>query len=48
MRRKDRQRSEEFAWAVTDRCGWAVLSCVQPDGTPYRVPLSIAREGGRV
>ena len=48
MRRKDRQRSEEFAWAVTDRCGWAVLSCVQPDGTPYSVPLSIAREGGRV
>ena len=48
MRRKDRQRSEEFAWAVTDRCGWAVLSCVQPDGTPYSVPLSRAREGGRV
>ena len=45
MRRKDRQMPEEFAWDVTDRCEYAFLSMIAEDGTPYGLPLTIAREG---
>lgn len=44
MRRKDRERDASFALKVTDECEYAVLSMVDPDGKPYCVPLSIARE----
>jgi len=36
---------EEFAWEVADRCLWAVVSMTGPEGEPYCVPVSIAREG---
>lgn len=45
MRRKDREMPEEFAWAVTDKCEWATLGMVDPDGMPYCIPISIARDG---
>ena len=45
MRRKDREMPEEFAWEVADRCPWMVLSMTGPEGQPYCVPLSMAREG---
>lgn len=48
MRRTDRQMSEEFAWQVADKCEWAVLSMVDPEGRPYCVPVSIARDGRAV
>ena len=44
MRRVDRQMDEAFALDVMDRCEFAVLSMVGEEGTPYSVPLSIARE----
>ncbi|MDR1904815.1 MAG: pyridoxamine 5'-phosphate oxidase family protein [Treponema sp.] len=45
MRRKDREMPRDFAEAVLDRCIYAVLATVNEDGTPYCIPLSIAREG---
>ncbi len=45
MRRKDREMPEEFAWELADRCQWMVLSMTDPQGDPYCVPLSMAREG---
>lgn len=37
--------SREFAEAVIDTCVFAVLGTVNEDGTPYCIPLSIARDG---
>ena len=45
MRRKDREMSKEFALALADKCAYAVMATVSPDGSPYCVPLSFAREG---
>lgn len=45
MRRKDRQMPREFALAVADKCEWAVVSFVTPEGEPYGVPVSVVREG---
>ncbi len=46
MRRKDRERDEQFALGVADKCEYAVMSMVLGDGTPYCIPLSVARDGG--
>lgn len=48
MRRKDREMPVEFAWEVADKCEWAVLSLVGPQGEPYSVPVTIAVEGSKV
>jgi nitroimidazol reductase NimA-like FMN-containing flavoprotein (pyridoxamine 5'-phosphate oxidase superfamily) len=45
MRRKDLERSEEFALMVADQCEWAVLGMTDPEGGPYCVPVSIVRDG---
>ena len=45
MRRKDREQSRDFALAIADKCAYSVLATVSPDGSPYCVPLSFAREG---
>ena len=45
MRRKDREKSKEFALAVADSCAYSVMATVNPDGTPYCIPLSLARDG---
>ena len=43
MRRKDRELPRELALAVTDKCAYSVLATVNPDGSPYCVPLSFVR-----
>ena len=48
MRRKDREMNSEFAREVIDRSQYGVLACVTPDGKPYAIPLSIARDGDRL
>lgn len=48
MRRKDREMDGNFALNVADNCAYAVMSVIKPDGSPYCVPLSIAREGGNI
>lgn len=45
MRRKDRERDRGFALSVVDRCAYAVLAMVTPEGAPYAVPLNIVRDG---
>jgi nitroimidazol reductase NimA-like FMN-containing flavoprotein (pyridoxamine 5'-phosphate oxidase superfamily) len=45
MRRKDRELPKDAALAVADNCAYSVMATVNPDGTPYCVPLSMAREG---
>ena len=45
MRRKDREMPRSFALALADKCAYAVLATVNPDGSPYCIPLSMAREG---
>lgn len=45
MRRTDRQMDTASAWQVVDACGFGTVSMRLPDGTPYCVPLSIARIG---
>ena len=45
MRRKDRQMPEEFALGVIDKCSFAQVAMADENGSPYCVPLSIARNG---
>lgn len=48
MRRKDRETSEEVAWAIFDKANHAVISVVDQDGKPYSVPMLVARKGNSV
>ena len=48
MRRKDREMDENFARMVLDKCEYAVLGTVNPDGTPYCIPVTIVRDGDAV
>ena len=45
MRRNDRELPRELALSITDKCAFAVMATVNPDGSPYCIPLSMAREG---
>jgi nitroimidazol reductase NimA-like FMN-containing flavoprotein (pyridoxamine 5'-phosphate oxidase superfamily) len=45
MRRKDRKQSKDFALAVVDKCAYSIMATVNPDGSPYCIPISPAREG---
>ena len=45
MRRKDREMDRTFALMVLDKCEYAVLATVNPDTSPYCVPVTIARDG---
>ena len=48
MRRKDRQKDTAFALEVLRDCGYANLATVNPDGTPYCIPVSIALHGNAI
>ena len=45
MRRKDRELSKDRALDIVDKCAFSVMATVNPDGSPYCVPLSMVREG---
>jgi Predicted flavin-nucleotide-binding protein len=45
MRRKDREKDVESAKNVIDSSLYAVLSLVSPEGKPYSIPISPARDG---
>ena len=45
MRRSDRERPESFALQILQACEYATLATVNPDGTPYCVPLSLVLDG---
>ena len=42
MRRKDRERDATFAYEVLRDCEYITLATINPDGTPYCIPLSHA------
>ena len=44
MRRKDREKPKDFALAVVDKCAYSVMATVNPDGSPYCIPISPARK----
>ena len=48
MRRKDREKDAQFAFAVFDACEWMVLSMTTPDGAPYCVPINGVRQGDAI
>jgi len=45
MHRRDREKSKEFAISITDKCTYAIMATTNDDGSPYCIPISIAREG---
>ncbi|MGI5891816.1 MAG: pyridoxamine 5'-phosphate oxidase family protein [Bacillota bacterium] len=40
LRRKDREETKEFALNLFKNCQYATLATVNPDGTPYCIPIS--------
>ncbi len=42
MRRKDRERTEAFAWEVLRKAPYATISMITPEGRPYCVPVNLA------
>jgi len=45
MRRKDRELPREIALSIVDKCAYSVMATVNPDGSPYCIPLSLAMKG---
>lgn len=45
MRRKDREKSIEFAKIVINKCEYATLATVNEDGSPYCIAISIVHAG---
>jgi len=45
MRRKDRQRDEDFSLALIDGCTHGVMAVNTGEDTPYCLPLSFVRDG---
>ncbi len=45
MRRKDREKSVEFALDVCDCCDFSVLSVIDTDNMPYAVAVNTVRDG---
>lgn len=48
MRKQSRCQSADRAFEVLDKAPYITLSMVRPDGTPYGIPLNIARKDERV
>lgn len=46
MRRKDREMDAAFAWEVLCKAPYITVSMTCPDGSPYAVPLSLAKGEG--
>lgn len=47
MRKASRRKDPEWALEVFDRAPYITFSLTRPDGTPYGVPLSMARRDAR-
>lgn len=47
MRKADRQRDGLWALEVFDKAPFVTVSMIRPDGTPYGIPLSLARKDER-
>lgn len=40
MRKSERAMDSEFALQLFEKCGYAVITSINEDGTPYAVPIS--------
>ena len=47
MRKADRQKDSRWASIVFDKAPFVTVSMLRPNGTPYGVPLSLARKDER-
>ena len=47
MRKASRQMDAAFALEVLDKAPYVTVSMTRPDGTPYGLPLSLARTDER-
>ena len=47
MRKSSRQMDATFALEVLDKAPYVTVSFIRPDGTPYGLPLSLARTDER-
>ena len=47
MRRASREMDAAFALEVLDKAPFVTVSMTRPDGTPYGLPLSLARTGDK-
>lgn len=45
MRRTDRQKDDVFAAEVLRDCEYSTLATINPDGTPYCIPISLVMVG---
>ena len=48
MRRQDREMDRDFALSIVDKCEYAVISMVDPQGRPYCLPVTIVRSDNAV
>ncbi len=46
MRKESRAMGPDFAYEVLEHAPYVTVSMVRPDGTPYGIPLSLARGEG--
>ena len=44
MRRSDREKDAQWALEIFDKAPFITVSMITPDGSPYAVPLSLARK----
>ncbi len=48
MRRKDRQLTNEEAFAILQKCNYGILSVLGEHGYPYGVPINYAYADGKI
>ena len=48
LRRKDRQITTEEAFKLLENAEYGVLSTVNPDGTPYGIPLNFVLDNNKI
>lgn len=48
MRRKDREMDIVFAYSIIDKAEFGTLATLNEDGSPYCIPISIARQDNKI
>lgn len=48
MRRKDREMDVTFAYSIIDKAEFGTLSTLNADGSPYCIPVSVARKDTKI
>lgn len=48
MRRKDREMDKAFSYSIIDKAEFGTLATINEDGSPYCVPVSMARNEDKI